>query len=111
MHDGGVAVRAKSLKINPNGSFTIADKSGLGLTNTLNQGIPADAASSLRALVDRDLRALVIKANKANPGLVFSNIDGTGHDFYVDRQAGFNPNQQTDLINFLLALDDYPGSF
>ena len=111
LHDGGVAVRAKSLKINPNGSFTIADKSGLGLTNTLNQGIPADAASSLRALVDRDLRALVIKANKANPGLVFSNIDGTGHDFYVDRQAGFNPNQQTDLINFLLALDDYPGSF
>ncbi|QFS47086.1 hypothetical protein [Nostoc sphaeroides] len=65
----------------------------------------------MRALVDRDLRALVIKANKANPGLVFSNIDGTGHEFYVDRQAGFNSNQQADLINFLLALDDNPGSF
>ncbi len=49
--------------------------------------------------------------NKANPSLVRSNLDGTGHDFYVDRLAGFNPNQQTDLINFLLALDDVPGSF
>ncbi|MEH1963102.1 MAG: hypothetical protein V7L05_25255 [Nostoc sp.] len=40
-----------------------------------------------------------------------SNLDGTGHYFYVDRQAGFNSNQQADLINFLLALDDNPGSF
>ncbi|WP_244944949.1 hypothetical protein [Nostoc sphaeroides] len=111
LHDGGVAVRAGSLNVNSNGRFTVVDKSGLGLTGTLNQGIAADAASSLRALVDRDLRALVIKANKANPGLVFSNIDGTGHEFYVDRQAGFNSNQQADLINFLLALDDNPGSF
>ncbi|MEH2194294.1 MAG: hypothetical protein V7K98_16860 [Nostoc sp.] len=111
LHDGGVAVRAGSLKVDSNGCFTVADKSGLGLTGTLNQGIPADAASSLRALVDRELRAKVVKANKANPGLVFSNIDGTGHNFYVDQQTGFNPNQQTDLINFLLALDDNPGSF
>ncbi|GAB1543358.1 hypothetical protein NUACC21_60320 [Scytonema sp. NUACC21] len=111
LHDGGVAVRAGSLAVHPNGSFTLVDPSGLGLTNTLSQGIPADAASSLRALVDRELRALVVQANKANPGLVRSNLDGTGHEFYVDRQAGFNPRQQTDLINFLLALDDNPGSF
>ncbi|WP_339381063.1 hypothetical protein [Brasilonema sp. UFV-L1] len=111
LHDGGVAVRAGSLEVNSNGSFTVVDPSGLGLTNTLSQGIPADAASSLRALVDRDLRALVVQANKDNPGLVRSNLDGTGHEFYVDRQAGFNPKQQTDLINFLLALDDNPGSF
>ncbi|MHC5671295.1 hypothetical protein [Nostoc sp.] len=111
LHDGGAAVRAGSLKVDSNGSFTVLDKSGLGLSGTLSQSIPADAASSLRSLVDRDLRALVVKANKANPSLVRSNLDGTGHDFYVDRQAGFNSNQQTDLINFLLALDDNPGSF
>ncbi|WP_246275508.1 di-heme oxidoredictase family protein [Brasilonema bromeliae] len=111
LHDGGVAVRAGGLRVNENGSFTVVDPSGLGLTGTLSQGLPADPASSLRALVDRDLRALVVTANKAYPPLVRSNLDGTGHDFYVDRQAGFNPNQQTDLINFLLALDDKPGNF
>ncbi|WP_375496197.1 hypothetical protein [uncultured Nostoc sp.] len=111
LHDGGVAVQAGSLKFDSNGCFTVVNKSGLGLSGTLSQGIPADPASSLRALVDRDLRALVIKANKANPSLGRSNLDGTGHDFYVDRQAGFNSNQQADLINFLLALDDNPGSF
>ncbi|MDM9583981.1 di-heme oxidoredictase family protein [Nostoc sp. GT001] len=111
LHDGGAAVRAGSLKFDSNGSFTVVDKTGLGLSGTLSQGIPADPASSLRALVDRNLRALVIKANKANPSLVRSNLDGTGHDFYVDRQAGFNSNQQADLVNFLLALDDNPGSF
>ncbi|MEH2074716.1 MAG: di-heme oxidoredictase family protein [Nostoc sp.] len=111
LHDGGAAVRTGSLTVDSNGSFTVVDKSGLGLSGTLSQGIPADAASSLRALVDRDLRTLVVKANKANPALVRSNLDGTGHDFYVDRQAGFNSNQQADLINFLLALDDNPGTF
>ncbi|OYD92165.1 hypothetical protein CDG77_14945 [Nostoc sp. 'Peltigera membranacea cyanobiont' 213] len=111
LHDGGAAVRAGSLTVDSNGSFTVVDESGLGLSGTLSQGIPADAASSLRALVDRDLRTLVVKANKANPALVRSNLDGTGHDFYVDRQAGFNSNQQADLINFLLALDDNPGTF
>ncbi|MCC5639978.1 hypothetical protein LC593_29950 [Nostoc sp. CHAB 5844] len=111
LHDGGVAVRAGSLKVDSNGGFTIVDSNGLGLPGTLRQGMSADAASSLRALVDRDLRSKVIQANKADIGLVRSNLDGTGHEFYVDRQAGFNPKQQTDLINFLLALDDDPGSF
>jgi hypothetical protein len=111
LHDGGVAVRAGSLRVNENGSFTVVDPTGLGLTGTLSQALPADPASSLRALVDRDLRTLVVTANKSYPPLVRSNLDGTGHDFYVDKQAGFNPNQQTDLINFLLALDDNPGSF
>ncbi|OYD95629.1 hypothetical protein CDG76_11870 [Nostoc sp. 'Peltigera membranacea cyanobiont' 210A] len=110
LHDGGVAVRAGSLKVDSN-AIAVVDKTGLGLSGTLSRGIPADPASSLRALVDRNLRALVVKANKANPSLVRSNLDGTGHYFYVDRQSGFNSNQQTDLINFLLALDDNPGSF
>lgn len=111
LHDGGVAVRAGTIKVNADGSFTLVDPSGLGLTGTLSQGIPADSASSLRALVDRQLRGQVIAANKAYPSLVRSNLDGTGHPFYVDQAAKFTPAQQADLINFLLALDNNPGSF
>lgn len=111
LHDGGVAVRAGALRISPNGSAQVLDARGLGLAGTLSRGIPADAASSLRALVDRNLRARVVAANKANPALVRSNLDGTGHNFYVDQRAGYTPAQQTDLVNFLMALDDNPGQF
>ena len=111
LHDGGVAVGAGALAFEDNGGFTIVDPSGLGLPGTLSQGIPADNASSLRALLDRRLRSQVIAANKALPALVLSNLDGTGHEFYVDSQAGFSPAQQADLVNFLLALDDDPGRF
>jgi hypothetical protein len=111
LHDGGVAVRAGALRIAPNGTAQVVNARGLGLTATLSRGIPADAASSLRALVDRGLRARVVAANRANPALVTSNLDGSGHNFYVDRQAGFTGAQQTDLVNFLMALDDDPGRF
>ncbi|BDA71809.1 hypothetical protein CAL7716_059750 [Calothrix sp. PCC 7716] len=62
-------------------------------------------------MLDQKLRSLVVAANKLNPALSSerSNLDGTGHNFYVDTQTGFSPQQQTDLINFLLALDDNPG--
>jgi len=111
LHDGGVAVRAGTLKVESDGSFTVVDPSGLGLAGTLSIGKPADSASSLHALLDRQLRAQVIAANQANPALVRSNLDGTGHNFYVDQAAGFTLAQQTDLINFLLSLDNDPGRF
>jgi mono/diheme cytochrome c family protein len=111
LHDGGAAVRQGTLQATPEGNFVVADATGLGLSGTLSRGIPAEAAGSLRALLDRSLRAQVIAANQANPALVLSNLDGTGHEFYVDAAAGYAPSQQTDLINFLLALDDNPGSF
>lgn len=105
LHDGGVAVRTGAIQVTANG-ITVVDSTGLGLTGTLSQGIPADSASSLRALIDQGLRAQVIAANQANPSLVRSNLDGTGHNFYVNDVA-----KQTDLINFLLALDDNPGQY
>ena len=111
LHDSGVAVGKDSLKVADDGSFSIVDTNGLGLTGTLIWGKSADSANSLRALVDRNLRDRVVAANQANPGLVSSNLDGTGHEFYVDESTGFTPAQQKDLINFLLALDDDPGSF
>ncbi|MBD2440133.1 di-heme oxidoredictase family protein [Nostoc sp. FACHB-110] len=113
LHDGGVAVRQGSLKVFGDGRFQVIDPKGLGLTGTLSQGLPADSASSLRALLDRRLREQVVSANKKNPALSpqRSNLDGTGHEFYVDYQSGFSSQQQTDLINFLLALDDDPCNF
>jgi len=111
LHDGGVAVRSGALQVRSDGRFSVVDPTGLGLTGTLSIGKPADAASSLRALVDRNLRAQVVAVNKANSALVRSDLDGTGHHFYVDQAAGFTPAQQTDLVNFLLALDDNPGRF
>lgn len=113
LHDGGVAVREGSLNVFHDGRFQVVDPSGLGLTGTLSQALPADPASSLRALLDHELRNQVVAANKLNPALSpeRSNLDGTGHEFYVDNQAGFSPQQQTDLINFLLALDNDPGNF
>lgn len=110
LHDGGVAVRGGSLQVDKNG-ITVVDPSGLGLPGTLSQGKAAGNGSSLRALIDRQLRQQVIAANQSSPALVSSNLDGTGHDFYVDKAAGFTVNQQTDLINFLLSLDDNPGKF
>jgi cytochrome c551/c552 len=111
LHDGGVAVRKDSLKVNLDGSFTIVNTNGLGLPGTLRQSLPADSSNSLRALIDRQLRAKVVAANKANPELVTNNLDGTGHDFYVDKSTGFTATQQHDLINFLLSLDNNPGKF
>ncbi|KAM3096486.1 hypothetical protein ACKFKG_10790 [Phormidesmis sp. 146-35] len=111
LHDGGVAVRKGALQVGADGSFSIVDPSGLGLSGTLSQAIPADPADSLRALLDRSLRTQVIAVNRLNPALQLSNLDGTGHEFYVDATTGFSPSQQNDLVNFLLALDDNPGSF
>ncbi len=111
LHDGGVAVRAGSLKFNDDGSFTVVEPKGLGLSGTLAVGMNADAASSLRALLDRVLRQQVVTSNFNVPALVRSHLDGIGHNFYVDPAAGFTYAQQRDLVNFLLALDDDPGRF
>lgn len=111
LHDGGVAVGQEALQFKEDGSFVVVNAAGLGLPGTLSQGKLPDPASSLRALVDRDLRSAVIAANQSSPGLVNSNLDGTGHAFYVDAAAGYSPQDQADLVNFLLALDDHPGKF
>ncbi|MGF1495758.1 MAG: hypothetical protein ACFB8W_02875 [Elainellaceae cyanobacterium] len=111
LHDGGVAVGEGALRLETDGSFTVVEPARLGLSATLVRGELPDAASSLRALVDRQLRRQVVDSNRANPALVRSNLEGSGHDYYVDAEAGFTPQEQRDLVNFLLALDDNPGQF
>jgi hypothetical protein len=72
------------------------------------RGILPDPAASLRVLVDRKLRKSAIANNRANPDLLLSNVDGSGHNYWVDPEAGFTTSDQTDLIQFLLSLDDNP---
>jgi hypothetical protein len=72
------------------------------------RNIPPDPEASLRVLLDRNLRQEAIAANRANPELQQSNVDGSGHTYWVDQAAGFTPQDQTALIQFLLSLDDDP---
>jgi len=111
LHDAGVAVHPNALAINADGSYTILDENGIGVPGTSAIAEPVDPAHSLRALLDRDLRAILIANNAADERLQTMNVEGKGHDFFVDPAAGFTYQQQTDLIAFLLSLDDDPGAF
>ena len=88
--------------------FTVANSEQLGMAGTLLQNIQPDPGASLRVLLDRNLRESAIAANRANPNLQRSNVDGSRHNYWVDAEAGFNTQDQTDLIQFLLSLDDNP---
>lgn len=90
LHDAGVAVGP-----NPNRD--------LGVTGTLLKQIQADPINSLRALLDRRLRQLVIKANHQSSTLRKLNIEGVGHPFWVDQDAGFRPEEQEALLQYLLS--------
>lgn len=92
LHDGGVAV-------GPDASRQ------LGLAGTVLAGVPPDAANSLRALLDRDLRELVIAANRAAGLEQTVHSSGIGHAIWVDAAAGFTPSEQDALIRYLLSLD------
>lgn len=109
LHDGGVAASADAIKLDRGSDrFGIANPDRIGMAGTLMQQILPDPAASLRVLVDRRLRETAVTANRANSDLKTSNIDGSGHNYWVDAEAGFTTTQQTDLIQFLLSLDDNP---
>ena len=91
LHDGGAAVGADP---------TLQ----LGMPGTLLAGIMPDARNSLRALVDRDLRERVVAANHASAALRRFNVEGVGHEFWVDAAAGFSAAEQDALLGYLLAL-------
>ena len=95
LHDGGVAVGKD------------ADRD-LGLPGTVKKNTMPDPANSLRALIDRDMRARVVAANEASAELRRMNVQGIGHNYWVDAKAGFSTEQQRALILFLLSYE--PGS-
>ncbi|MBV8896136.1 MAG: hypothetical protein JO051_06480 [Acidobacteriaceae bacterium] len=92
LHDGGVSVGKNA-------------NSEVGLPGTVAQNIMPDPYNSLRALVDRDLRARVTAANAASPDLVRMNVQGVGHDYWADARSGFTDNQQRALILYLLTYE------
>ncbi|PZD94997.1 electron transport protein [Paenibacillus sambharensis] len=93
LHDGGVAVGPKG-------------GTQLGIPGTLYQGIVPDPVNSLRAMIDRDLRKQVVEANHNHKDLRKLNIEGVGHDHYVDSKNGFTKEEQDALIHYLLTLHD-----
>jgi hypothetical protein len=95
LHDGGVAVGRNRDR-------------ALGVRAAFENGAP-DPAQSLTALVDRELRARVIAANEQDPTLGGEHVRGSGHERWVDAQAGFSAVEQAALIYFLLTLPA-PGS-
>ena len=107
LHDGGVAASSEALKQDDK-SFSVANPKQLGMAGTLLNGIKPDPSASLRVLLDRNLRKPTVAANRANLDLQRSNIDGSGHAYWVDTKAGYTVQDQTDLIQFLLSLDDDP---
>ncbi len=108
LHDGGVAAGSQALKQDTNG-FSVANPDQLGMAGTLLKGIQPDSSASLQLLLDRNLREQMVAANRANPDLQRANVDGSGHAYWVDSKAGFTTQDRTDLIQFLLSLDDDPA--
>jgi hypothetical protein len=94
LHDGGVAA-GKNMT------------SELGLPGTAEKNTPPDPANSLRALLDRNLRARVVDANQSSPALRRMNVEGVGHTYWVDRQSSFTEEEQHTLILYLLTYE--PG--
>jgi hypothetical protein len=107
LHDGGVAATSEALK-REGDRFRVANPDQLGMAGTLLKNIQPDPSASLRVLLDRKLRQPMVAANRANPDLQRSNVDGSGHAYWVDTKARFTTQDQTDLIQFLLSLDDDP---
>jgi hypothetical protein len=91
LHDGGVAVGADA-------------QTQLGIPGTLHRGIRPDPVNSLRALLDRALRQQVIAANATAPSLQAMHVQGTGHAFWVDAEAGFTLADQNALIQYVFSL-------
>ena len=92
LHDAGVAVGPDA-------------GTQLGVPGTLYKGIAPDPANSLRALIDRNLRAKVVAANAASDTARIARVTGKGHAFWADAGTGVSPADQSALIAYLLSVD------
>ena len=108
LHDGGVAAAADALQLGKK-NIKVINPQHLGMAGTLLQNISPDPAASLRVLVDRNLRKTAVAHNRKHPDLQATQIDGSGHNYWVDRRAGYSLADQSALIEFLLSLDDDPA--
>jgi hypothetical protein len=82
----------------------------LGLTETVYRFLRPDPEASLRALLDPELRARVVAANRADPCLQLVQVTGEGHGHWVDEQAGFTTAEQRALVLYLLSYAPDPST-
>jgi hypothetical protein len=108
LHDGGVAASATALTQTDDGFYKVTDPDQIGLAGTTLKHIAPDPEASLRVLLDRPLRQVAVKTNRTHPDLQTTNVEGIGHEYWVDQAAGYSAADQTALIQFLLSLDDDP---
>ncbi|WP_088892249.1 hypothetical protein [Leptolyngbya ohadii] len=109
LHDGGVAATQEAIAPDEDGWYQVVQPDGMGLAGTWVQQIEPDPEASLRVLVDRNLREAAVQANQDNDNLQNIHSDGSGHNYWVDRKAGFAPEDQTAIVQFLMAIDDDPA--
>jgi len=92
LHDSGIAVGSDP-------------ETQLGVPGTVYRGIAPDPANSLRGLIDRDLRAKVIAANKSSDTARIARVTGEGHGYWADAGTGVSRQDQDALIAYLLSID------
>ncbi|QIJ77526.1 cytochrome C oxidase Cbb3 [Methylobacterium sp. NI91] len=92
LHDSGVAVGPDAEK-------------QLGVPGTLDAGIAPDPTNSLRALVDRGLRARIVAANVGSQNARTARVTGEGHSYWADAAAGVSDTEQSDLVAYLLSVN------
>lgn len=97
LHDSGIAVGTDA-------------GTQLGVPGTLDAGIAPDPANSLRALIDRELRAKVVAANAASAKERRARVTGEGHAYWADAGTGFSDEDQAALIAYLLSVDRLTSS-
>ncbi|SDI29873.1 electron transport protein [Natribacillus halophilus] len=91
LHDGGVAVGENK-------------EDDLGIPGTFLSDRRPDPFNSMLAVIDRDLRERVIEANQSSQDLRDVNIEGIGHEFWVDEQSGFSSEDQEAIVEYILSL-------
>lgn len=105
LHDGGVAAGPQAVKWTEDEGYITRIREELGLTGTVLESRSPDVENSLAALVDRGIRREVVRNNRASDRLATSNVTGAGHAYWVDGEAGFTPEEQKALVEYLMSLD------
>lgn len=105
LHDGGVAAGPQAVEWTEDEGYIPRIREELGLTGTVLKGRSPDVENSLAALVDRGIRREVVRNNRASDRLATSNVTGAGHAYWVDSEAGFTPEEQKALVEYLMSLD------
>jgi hypothetical protein len=95
LHDGGVAVGDNL-------------ETEVGVPATLMSNVRVNPANSLLGLIDRQLRDRIIQANLA-AGLEAVDVQGIGHEHWVDEEAGFSAEDQQALIQYLFWPSELPA--